>query len=306
MKKFFKPTAAFLVLVLVLGLLPTVFAADGAPIAENLELETYRGVSIGGNLAAVDPEGESIRFEITTQPVKGTVELSVDGSFVYTPDEGKRGRDYFGYKAIDTDGNYSQEATVIIRIQKQKTKVTYSDMIGDGAGYAAVRLAEEGIFIGECLGGEYVFSPDEAVTREEFLAMCMIVSGADILSGVISTGFADDSMISDWAKPYVSTALLSGLISGCGQGDKGTVFEPARGISAAEAAVILDNSLGLTNAVATWFSFEDAVPAWAEQSAANISSCDLMPYGLSFAASNITRAEAAEMLVGAMRLLDNR
>ena len=35
------------------------FAANGAPVAENLELTTYREVSVGGQLAAVDPEGDS-------------------------------------------------------------------------------------------------------------------------------------------------------------------------------------------------------------------------------------------------------
>lgn len=39
--------------------------------------------------------------------------------FVYTPSEGKRGRDYFGYKAVDASGNLSQEATVILHIKKR-------------------------------------------------------------------------------------------------------------------------------------------------------------------------------------------
>lgn len=306
MNKFIRPTVLFLALALALGLLPSAFAANSAPIAENLELETYRGVSLGGNLAAVDPDGDDVSFEITTEPVKGTIELQDDGSFVYTPADGKRGKDYFGYKAIDSSGNYSQEATVIISIKKQKTKVTYSDMSGDGAEYAAVTLAEEGVFIGQCLAGDYVFSPSAPVTREEFLAMCMKVSGAEILSGVKTTGFADDGAISAWAKPYVSTALKSGLITGCAGSDAGAVFEPDRYITAAEAAVMLDKALGLTNAVATWFAYEDAVPAWAAQSAANVTSCGLAPYGLSFEADSLTRAEAAEMLVGAIKLMENR
>ena len=35
----------------------TAAAADGAPIAENLEIMTYRGISVGGQLKAFDPEG---------------------------------------------------------------------------------------------------------------------------------------------------------------------------------------------------------------------------------------------------------
>ena len=50
-------------------------AADGAPIAENLEITTYRGISVGGRLKAFDPEGEEVHFRITTEPKKGTLTL---------------------------------------------------------------------------------------------------------------------------------------------------------------------------------------------------------------------------------------
>ena len=115
--------AAVLAAALCTALITAGFAAgtSSSPVAENLELTTYRGVSVGGRLSAVDPDGDVLSYEITTKPAKGTVELSEDGSFVYTPDDGKKGRDYFGYKAVDSQGNYSQEATVIIKITKQKS-----------------------------------------------------------------------------------------------------------------------------------------------------------------------------------------
>ena len=92
-------------------------AEGSAPAAENLELRTYRNVSVGGRLKAFDPDGDVVSYSITTDPVK----LEENGCFVYTPRENKRGRDYFGYKAVDSEGNLSQEATVIIRIEKQKS-----------------------------------------------------------------------------------------------------------------------------------------------------------------------------------------
>ena len=96
-------------------------AEGSAPAAENLELRTYRNVSVGGRLKAFDPDGDVVSYSITTDPVKGSIELEENGCFVYTPGENKRGRDYFGYKAMDSEGNLSQEATVIIRIEKQKS-----------------------------------------------------------------------------------------------------------------------------------------------------------------------------------------
>ena len=306
MKKLIVPTALTLILALALALVPAALASNGAPVAKNLEIDTYRGVSVGGRLSASDPEGGDITYRITTAPIKGSIDLDDDGHFVYTPEDGKRGKDYFGYKAIDCDGNESQEATVIIRIQKQKGKVNYSDLKGEGCGSAAVRLAEEEIFVGECLAGKYVFSPDTPVTRAEFLAMCMRISGIELPESVRTTGFADDADIEAWAKPYVSSALKCGVISGYATDGAGAVFCPGRCISVTEAAVILDRSVELTGAVAVWFSPDAAVPAWAMQSAANVSSSGLLPYGCSFADETLTRGQAAEMLSAAMDNLQSK
>ena len=121
MRNYTAPVSLLLLFSLLVGLFTFAFAADGAPIAENLELSTFRGVSVGGRLSATDPDGDALHYTVTTQPVKGRLDLDDDGHFVYTPAEGKRGKDYFGYQATDADGNRSQEATVIIRIEKQKS-----------------------------------------------------------------------------------------------------------------------------------------------------------------------------------------
>ena len=115
-----KILAAVCALALCAALVPAGFAeqaaADTAPVAENLELTTFRGTSIGGTLSANAPDGSPLTFRITTEPIKGTVTLTDSGTFVYTPADGKRGRDYFGFRAADSSGNESQEATVIISI----------------------------------------------------------------------------------------------------------------------------------------------------------------------------------------------
>ena len=117
----------------------TAAAADGAPIAENLEIMTYRGISVGGQLKAFDPEGEEVHFRITTEPRKGTLTLEENGEFVYTPAEGKRGRDYFGYCASDPKGNVSQEATVVITIRKAGKGAGYADTAGLSCAVRRVR-----------------------------------------------------------------------------------------------------------------------------------------------------------------------
>ena len=97
---FYGITAVSAVAGLCLSLCLTPALAQGsAPVAENLEITTYRGVSVDGELAAVDPDGDVLTFLITTPPTKGTVEVDETGKFVYTPAEGRRGKDYFGYVA---------------------------------------------------------------------------------------------------------------------------------------------------------------------------------------------------------------
>jgi len=297
MKRIFISLLA-LALVLIMGLSAAApaLAAENAPVAENLEITTYRGVSVGGLLSAYDADGGELSFEISTNPVKGEIELGSNGEFIYTPREGKRGRDYFGYKAKDSEGNVSQEATVIIKILKQKKDVSYADMQGSAYEYSAVALSECGIFTGEQIGGVYCFNPDREVSRGEFLSMCMLASGENVLSGVISTGFADDSEIPVWQKGYISTALICGVAAG-ETGEDGKVFSADSAISHAEAAKMLDAAMNLTPV--SYIPIDEAIETELAQACINLSA-----HGIYNSADSraLTRAEAAKMLADSLSL----
>ena len=281
-------------------------AANTAPVVENQQIETYRGVSVGGQLTAHDPDGDTVTFEVCTQPMKGAVDISPEGYFVYTPTEGKRGKDYFGFRAVDSFGNASQEGTVIIKLIKQKTKVTYSDLAGSGSEYAALVLAENGVFTGEKVGESYVFSPDVELSRGEFLSMCMAAADCDILKGVTSTGFMDDGAIGPWLKPYVATALMNGYISGQGAG-MGASFDPAGAVTVGEACVTLNAVLGVTNVVsaAAYVGEDNAEADWA-QAVANLTACGVMVRDRQDVEAVLTRAGAADLLAGAIRLITGK
>ena len=273
------------------------------PVAENQELETYRGVSIGGQLTAHDAECDELTFEIATDPMKGTVQLTPDGCFVYTPAENKRGKDYFGFRAVDSAGNVSQEGTVIIRLLRQKSKVTYSDMTGNGSEYAAIVLTENGVFTGEYVGTDYVFNPDAAVTRGEFLSMCMAAAEKDLLKGVSSTGFLDDGAIDTWLKPYVATALMNGYIRG-EAAETGANFNPGDTITLREACVTLNSVLGVTDVVsaAAYVGADNSDASWA-QAVANLTACGVMRDSWEDLEVVLTRSGAAELLANAIGLL---
>lgn len=285
--------------------------ANSAPIAENLELCTYKNVAITARFAATDPEGDLITFQLVDKPARGAVIMPEDGAseFVYTPYENKTGKDSFTYVAVDAVGNTSEPATVKVKIEKASTKVTYSDMDGVSAHKAAIRLAEEGIFVGECMGGEYFFNPDTPVSRSEFLTMTMKATGLDALEDVTTTGFADDAAIPTWAKGYAASALKAGVVQGAADEVGRIVFNAEDTITRAEAAVLLDRALQVSDVSETMATVDELAPAWAVQSAANLESCGVLTAGSTGTLElndQLTRADAAEMILGALEVLDAR
>ena len=278
-----------------------------APIAENMELETFRGVEAHGRFKALDPDGDLLTFEITTVPKKGSVTPGTGATFTYTPSAAAKGKDSFSYVAVDSNGAVSGAATITIDIKKQNCKTTYSDMDGNSAHYAALVLSEAGIFTGEQLGNEYLFRPAETVTRGEFLAMCLKLNETEPISGITRTGFFDDDSIPMWVKPYVSAAVMGGLITGSRSDDGQLVFNSGDAITFAEAAVILNNTLGITDVLSVSATIPENVPAWAASAASNLTACNILPTGLAgIADKTLTRANAAEMLLASARVITSR
>ncbi|MCI8551620.1 MAG: S-layer homology domain-containing protein [Lawsonibacter sp.] len=280
------------------------------PVARNMELTTYKNVAITGYFDAVDGEGDALTFQLTSTPARGAVTLAEDGSsqFVYTPYENKTGSDSFTYVAIDPAGNTSPEARVSLRIDKPDTKVTYSDLAGHPIQKAAVRLAEEGIYVGRYVDGRYFFDPDQAVTRAQFLTMAMSVAGLEDLEGVSLTGFSDDDAIPTWAKGAVSAALKAGVVQGSRDASGAPVFGASDTITRAEAAVMLDNLLDITDVPVAVFS-TGSDGHWAAQAAANLSASGIIraeTAGSIQLADTLTVAGAAEMLDGALDVMEAR
>lgn len=280
-------------------------AANTAPVARDLALSTYKNVEIQGTFSAVDPEGDLLTFKLVSKPARGAVTLSEDGSaaFTYTPYENKTGKDAFTYVAVDAVGNTSAPATVSVKIEKQKTKVTYADMTGAEGHREALRLAEAGLLIGEQMGKEYLFHPQEAMSRAEFTALAMAAAGTDADSSAVQTGFADDEAISVWARPYVNSALRSGVIQGTVDNSGRVVFRGSAPVTAAEAAVILNRALNVTDVVDT--AAVTAETEWYSQAVANLNSRNALPAS-AVLTQPLTRAQAAVMLSGALDIVDDR
>jgi hypothetical protein len=160
------------------------------------------------------------------------------------------------------------------------------------------------------MGTSYFFNPDKVVSRGEFVAMALTCLGAEISTPVTKTGFADDSDTPAWVKPYISTALKNGIITGVSTSDGRKVFRSETPLTRAEAAVILNNAVTLNEAEREpVFSDADTVPAWAEQAAANTMECGILSVdanGSLRPMDSVTRADAAQMLYNAMNVMNEQ
>lgn len=279
---------------------------NSPPEAEDIALQTYKNIAIEGTLKAQDPDGDPLTFEVTGAPKRGSLELGEDGSFTYSPEKNKVGKDSFTYTASDPFGNVSQQATVTIEILKPTSQLTYADMEGDPAYYAAMRLHEEGIFTGEQIGGQYCFHPDAQVTKGEFLAMALKAAGVENVSEALSSGFDDEADTPVWVRPYITTALQSGIISGSITSSGSVVFNSEKALSTAEAAVIINNALRLGESENASVDTQ-AVPAWAVQAAVTLHNAGIMDVSAASDMSTpVTRADAAVLLSSMLDMADKK
>lgn len=277
---------------------------NSPPVAVDLEYEIYADLTLCGALKAMDPDGDPCTFEIVTQGKRGTAEIT-DMGFCYHCN-GKSGRDSFTYVAIDPYGNRSEEATVRISVIKRSGKAcfAYTDMAGESAHYAALKLREAGVFSGETLGSESFFCPDKPVTRAEFLTLAASVADLPLPTAAVSTGLADHETIPVWAQSYVAAAITSGAVEGIQDGLGNRTFCADRAITRGEAAAILTRLLSLPrDGRQAAFADSDDIPAWAAQAVSSANAAGILSVfsdGTVRCGAAVTRSDAAVMLYQTM------
>ena len=92
------------------------------PSAQNDAFTTSEDAPVNGNLFAnngsgfdTDPDGDSFAVTANTDPANGTVVISPNGDFTYTPNANFNGADSFTYTITDSDGGTST-ATVTVTV----------------------------------------------------------------------------------------------------------------------------------------------------------------------------------------------
>ena len=276
-------------------------AAGAQPQVQDIAFETCVGASTEAALSAQD--ADRVLFQLTERPRLGTAEIE-DDRIIYTPGA-RTGKDEFSYTAVDAEGNTAAPAKITVRIGKNRAGLTYSDMEGDPAHYAALCLAARGIMQGERIGDCAFFRPSQTVTRSEFIAMA--ASAAKLrIKPTDRTDFADDSGLSAWARPYISAAAADGLV--CGYETAGALNE-IRGqnpITLAEASVVTANLLGDAAGVREVMAAEhDEAADWAQRAVSAMARAEILDESTASgsASAPLTRRDACVMLCRAIERL---
>lgn len=251
------------------------------PVAEDCAFETYKNLVLTERLKVHDPEGEEMTFTLTRPPKRGSVELKPDGTFTYIPKKNKVGVDSFTFTAADSTGKISREATVTVSILKPTDAKQYADTLGRECRFQAEWMKNTGIFVGENVGGSPCFSPDQVVSRGEFVTMLVKALNIPLEESVTQTGYED---VPQWLQPYLAAAIRSGLTAKL---DGAEGFAPSQPVSAQEAAAMLCAALNLQPR-------EQPVLSDGQGTASALETA--MQNGFAFSSDVLTRAETAVLL----------
>lgn len=265
--------------------------------AASLSARVPEGGICGGTLAASDPEGDELVFEITSYPRHGSVILSdrASGRYLYRPSAGYTGRDSFSYTVRDEWGNYAGEAEVKVTVSRLSSP-DYADMAGSAETFARI-CESEGLMSGTAYGDGSYFYPEKGMTRAEFTVTLLTAAGIEPEG---ECAFADNDEIPASARGFVAKASELGLSNGWIKDGK-QVFEPNREITLAEAAKMTARLLGLEYEGSVEVSLGGANYARYEIAAlcsAGLGNAfeDASPNGI------LNRAEAAEILCGVLAI----
>ena len=276
-----------------------------SPVATNgneVYAWTQTDISTFGTLKGYDPDGDSLRFEITSLPKKGLIEITntSTGDYKYTPYEKANGSDSFTYRVRDCNGNYSEEIRVNMNIKKLKADFVFSDMKNSTSLNAAIIVTDNDLMkVSANKDGTLSFKPKENVTKEEFIVLVMRAMGARDVPVLQKTRFADDQDIKDEYKGYIEGAFSLGIIEGERKAD-GIHINPKGNISIAEAAVIINRIIGAeASKTMTVFHDMDDIPAWALKDITSLTELGILSKvnGKINPNSPLTREQTAKILM---------
>ncbi|MFS0838243.1 Ig-like domain-containing protein [Paenibacillus sp. 1P03SA] len=90
-----------------------VLPANQAPVVQDAQSSTTRNTPVSGMVAAADPEGRALFYDLNSLPVNGTASIGADGTYTYTPNRNFVGTDSFTVRVTDADGAVSIASVIV-------------------------------------------------------------------------------------------------------------------------------------------------------------------------------------------------
>lgn len=259
-------------------------------------VKTYESVSLTGRLYAEDPEGDELEYIVVLYPKYGTVSVSDEGKYTYTPNDGYVGRDKFSFVVRDTYGNYSNVRQVALSVYARPTEIEYEDMASRPEHNASLAMTALGVMGGKIVGDKTYFCPDEKLTRCEFVAMLLKSQGIRSDSTVTGTFFDDTEEIPKGLIGYIGVAQRMNIIGGEFE-DGRLVFKPNEEITKYECAKIISTLLGGDeNGEEEVFMTDDGVPVWARGGICHMKTLGVFDEDETGLTETVTKADVAEYL----------
>ncbi len=204
---------------------------------------------------------------------------------------------------VETPKSETPKAT-----QNELKPLRYEDMLNHWGAYSAGMLASRGYIIGEDYGNRFYFHPDEIITRLDFVLMVNAIFGVSPKDSLNGNPFSDKNVPSYVMRVGIAAHEYD-IIEGAKGKDGKLYFRPNEPITRAEAITILDYALRLDSYGVNEAEFKDVnqIPAWAMQSVRNLEAYGIIQGyedGTIRPNSNITRAQAAEMVWQVLKFLD--
>lgn len=263
-----------------------------SPVVTDLSIDTYQGIPCSGVLSVSDPENDEYTINVISYPSDGYIEISADGKVRYTPVDGFTGSDTMLYTATDIFGAESQRATLTFSVGKNESGLKFADMENMSGQYDAIRMCEKNVMVYKYENGQYLFEPEKAVTKMEFLVMLMCASGVDSsVTAAADTAATDDTLLPTGMKGFLAYAIANGIV----RLDSGK-FSPGSALNSSDAAYMVSHLLSLPElGNASAFTGTDGIPDWAGSSLESALAAGLIDKEDCTAAS-MTKADTARLL----------
>lgn len=184
-----------------------------APTVNPVQLSGQSGGLITGSVGAIDPEQDSITYQVTQAPQFGSVVVASDGSFTYTPGNDFIGTDSFNVAASDGGRHLnlldlrrpaSTEAFIQVSQGAGQPVLTFNFVYGSGSQYWTTEARNALQSAAMNLSSYFVVSAPVTLTFD-------VTGNKSILSSTLATAGSD--LVSDGAG-FFNTVVQEKVLTG--------------------------------------------------------------------------------------------